>query len=456
MSAARENSSHRREVSRRDFLKFGGGVAGAAALGMSGCADIVSGFKQTATVPPGTLILTKGPDDTGTLPKVLDKFNKEGHGFKVEWREMPSDTGQYFDKMRTEFQAGGGESDIIGADVIWPAQFAAQGWIEDLSDLFTEEMRSDFLPSTIETSMYRGKIYGVPWYSDAGLLYYRKDLLDKAGFKPPKTWDELRTQAQKVQDQEGIRYGFTFQGSEYEGGVCNFCEYVWNAGGEILDPQDPTKVLIGQGAAGDGLEAAQQHVSTGTAPLAVATFKEDESLFAFIQGDSVFNRNWPFAYAVAQDPAAGSVLKVDQVGVAHLPAQEQGQQAFATLGGWDFCISAFSQKKDQAWEFIKWAIQPRIQKEFAINAGYLPGRKSLFKDKELLKAQPVMKLAQSSYATTKPRPSLNPFYSDMSLDIAQEFNDLLKRDQTAQGAVSTLESKLTRLANAAENVFNIS
>jgi multiple sugar transport system substrate-binding protein len=449
----------RREVTRRDFLKWSGaGLAGAAVLSSTACSDFASGFAATSTVGPNTLLLSKGPDDTGTLEKVIAQFNKEDHPFSVEWREMAADTGLYFDKMRTEFQVGGGDIDVIGADVIWPAQFAANGWIEDLSDLFTEEMQSDYLEASIVASTFKGKIYGVPWYSDAGLLYYRKDLLDKAGLKPPKTWDELRDQAQRITDQEGIPYGFTFQGAEYEGGVCNQCEYVWNAGGNILAPNDPSKVVIGGSAATRGLEEVRSHIESGASPLAVATYKETESLTPFITGEAVFTRNWPYAYAVATGgKAAGSELKPEWVGVAHLPVSDESlAPGFATLGGWDFCINSASTKKEQAWEFIQWMIRPEIQKTFAIDAGFLPGRKSLFADKKLTtKDQPVMGLAKSSFETTRPRPSVNPFYSDMSLDMAQQYNDTVKGDVSPEAAISTLQSHLQRIATAASNVFNI-
>ena len=453
---ARGRRSSSDGLSRRDFLKWGGSLAGASFLSGTACADLASGFASTSTAGPNTLLLSKGPDTTGTLEKVIARFNKEEHPFTVEWREMPADTGQYFDKMRTEFQVGGGAIDVIGADVIWPAQLAANGWIEDLSELFTEEMQSDFLGSTIASSTYEGKIYGVPWYADAGLLYYRKDLLDKAGLKPPKTWDELRSQAKKIQEEEGIPYGFTFQAAEYEGGVCNQCEYVWNAGGDILDPDDPSKVVIGEPAATRGHEEARLHVESGAAPLAVATYKELESITPFIAGDAVFNRNWPFGYAFATGgKATGSELKPEWVGVAHLPVSQEGDQGYATLGGWDFCINSASNKKEQAWEFIQWMISPEIQKEFAIGAGYLPPRKSLFRDQKLLKEQPVMGLSRSSFATTRPRPSINPFYSDMSLDMAQEFNDTVKGDSSPEDATSTLQSQLQRIATAAKNVFDV-
>ena len=443
------------DLSRRELLKRTG-IAGAALLAGSACKDLASGFTKTSTAGPNDIILSKGPDTTGTLEKVLAMFNKENQSFKVVLEIASADTGQYFDEMRTQFQVGGGEIDVIGADVIWPAQLAANGWIEDLSDLFTEEMQQDYLESTIETSTYEGKIYGVPWYSDAGLLYYRKDLLDKAGLKPPKTWDELLSQAKKVQEQEGIPYGFVFQGAEYEGGVCNQCEYIWNAGGDILDPSDPSKVLIGSPEATAGYESAVRNVSSGVAPVAVVTYKETESLTVFIAGEAVFLRNWPYSYSVATGgEAAGSALKPEWVGVAHLPVVNEGDQGYATLGGWDFCINAASDKKEQSWEFIQWMSRPEIQKMFAIDAGYIPGRKSLFEDKELLKAQPVMELGRSSFESTKPRPSANPFYSDMSLDMAQAFTGTLKGDTQPEEATRSLSTKMERIATVAEQVFDL-
>jgi multiple sugar transport system substrate-binding protein len=442
-------------LSRRDFLKLGGG-AGVALMAGTACKDLASGFVSTGTAGPNTVVLSKGPDETGTLAKVVAMFNKEDHPFKVKWEVTPADTGQYFDKMRTQFQVGSSTIDVIGADVIWPAQMAANGWIESLDDLFIEEMQSDYLESTITTSTYNGKIYGVPWYSDAGLLYYRKDLLDKAGFKPPRTWEELDSQANKIVAEGDASDGFQFQGAEYEGGVCNQCEYIWNAGGDILAPDDPTKTVIGQPEATRGYESAVTNIESGAAPLSVATYKETESLTVFISGDAVFLRYWPSGYASATGgKAAGSSLKPEWVGVAPLPTTNPGDQSYATLGGWDMCISSLSKKKEQAWEFIQWMSQPKIQKMFSINAGYISGRKSLFQDKQLLKQQPVMELGRSSFENTRPRPSVNPFYSDMSLDMANAFNSTLKGDATPEAATRLLQSKLSRIAGAAETVFNL-
>nr|MDQ3387604.1 extracellular solute-binding protein [Actinomycetota bacterium] len=109
-----------RAINRRDFLKISGaGLAGAALLGVAGCGG--GGGSEGGS---GDITFAMAPDPSGTFQKLIDQFNKENEGdFKVTWRKMPTDTGQFFDKIRTQFQAGGGDIDILGGDVIWPAQF---------------------------------------------------------------------------------------------------------------------------------------------------------------------------------------------------------------------------------------------------------------------------------------------------------------------------------------------
>jgi multiple sugar transport system substrate-binding protein len=221
-------------LSRKDFLRLGGaGLAGAAFLGAAGC----GGGGGSGS---GGIVFSWGPETTGTLQKVINDFNKENKdGVTVKYRQMPADTGQYFDQVRTEFQAGGADIDVIGSDVIWPAQLAAPGYLLDLSDRFPKSEQNKYLKAPMDAGTWEGKPYTVPWYTDSGMLYYRKDLLEKSGFsEPPKTWDELKQMANKVMEDQGTKYGFVFQGSNYEGGVCNELEYIWTHGGRPR-PQRP-------------------------------------------------------------------------------------------------------------------------------------------------------------------------------------------------------------------------
>ena len=302
--------------SRGHFLKMGGtGLAGAALLGSGALAGCGGGGGAEGD----DIVFSWGPDDTGVLPKMIDAFNNQGNGFKVNYREMPSDTGEYFDQLRTQFQAGASDIDVIGGDVIWPAQFAGTGYISDLSDRFTDS--DEFLPGPMEAMRYEDGIFGVPWYTDAGLLYYRKDLLEKAGFSaPPKTWEELIEQAKKTQQDEGLPFGIVFQGAEYEGGVVNALEYIWTSGGEVLEGED--QVVIDSPEARRGLEIERSMISDGVAPEGVSQYKEQESATLFLSGDSVFMRNVPRMYALASEPAESSI-DPEQIGIAALPVAKE-------------------------------------------------------------------------------------------------------------------------------------
>lgn len=312
-----------RDFSRREFLRVGGAsLAGAALLGAAGCGG--------GQAEDGGVIYAEGPDDTGTLKRLLDGFNQKFEGrYTVEHREMPADTQGYFDRLRTEFQAGASEIDVIAGDVIWPAQFAANGWLLDLSDRFTEEMQSRFIDGNVASNVYEGAIYGVPFVTGAGLLYYRKDLLEESGFSgPPATWDELKEQAKKVVEDSGARFGFVFEGGNYEGGVVNGMEYIWTHGGDILDGDE---VVIDSPEAAAGLETYRSMISSGVTTDAMTTYKEEEAQAAFLRGDAVFMRNWSYVYALLGDETQSKITP-EQVGLATLPTAE-GQKTASALGG---------------------------------------------------------------------------------------------------------------------------
>src|SRR5215207_8783776 len=170
-----------RGLSRRDFLKVGGaGLAGAALLGAAGC----GGGEQSGGATE--VYFTGPPDTTGTTDKLVSQFNEKNKGtYKVVFQEGNADTGQRLDKLRTQLQAGGEDLDVILGDVIWTAELAANGWISDLSDRFPESTQKEYLPGSVEAIIYDGKPYAMPWFTDTGLLYYRKDLLEQSGYDGP-------------------------------------------------------------------------------------------------------------------------------------------------------------------------------------------------------------------------------------------------------------------------------
>jgi multiple sugar transport system substrate-binding protein len=429
---------HRRQgiLTRRDFLRVGGaGLAGAALLGAASC----GGGEQSGGATE--IYFTSAPDESGTTEKLINMFNDKNKGkYKVIFRQGNADTGQRFDKLRTEMQAGGENIDVILGDVIWTAQLAESGWISDLSDRFTESQRKEYLPGSVEAITYKGKTFGMPWFTDTGLLYYRKDLLQQSGFDgPPKTWDELKQMTRKVREDSGTKYGFVFQGAAYEGGVCDGMEFIWTHGGEVLDPQDPTRVLVDSPEAIAGLATERSMITEGISPEGVAVYKEDESAGAFLNGDAVFLRNWPYVFALV-GTSDYPKLEPDQVGVSELPSAD-GEPGNGTVGDQPFYISSSSKNPDAAWKFIQFLTAPEQQKLRAVEGAFLPTRTALYEDPEIKEKVPVVPLARVALQHTKPRP-VSPYYSDMSLEMQEQFNASLKGDISPEEAARTLKEQL--------------
>ena len=425
-----------RGLSRREFLKVGGaGLAGAALLGAAGC----GGGEQSGGATE--LYFHAPADTTGTTSKLIGQFNEKYKGkYKVIFQRGNSDTGQRLDKLRTQFQAGGEGIDIILGDVIWTAELAESGWISDLSDRFPESEQQAFLPGSVEAIIYNGKPYGMPWYTDTGLLYYRKDLLEKSGYDgPPKTWDELKQMTRKVRAESDIKFGFVFQGARYEGGVCDACEFIWGHGGNVLDPNDPTKVVIDSPQAIAGLETERSMITDGIAPQTVTVYKEDESAGPFLNGDAVFLRNWPYVYALI-GTSAYPKLKPEQVGVSELPSAD-GKPGNGTVGDQPLYISTSSKYPDAAWKFIEFVTASEQQKFRALEGSYLPTISDLYDDPEIQDSVPVVALAKEALQHTLPRP-VTPYYSDMSLEMAEQFNASLTGDLTPEEAARTLKEGL--------------
>ncbi len=428
-----------RGLSRRDFLKVGGaGLAGAALLGVAGCGGGEQGGGATE------LYFTGPPDATGTTDKLVSEFNDKNKGkYKVIFRVGNSDTGQRLDKLRTQFKDGGEGIDVILGDVIWTAELAENGWISDLSDRFPESEQQAFLAGSVEAITFNRKPYGMPWFTDTGLLYYRKDLLKKSGFNgPPKTWDELKQMTRKVRRDSDIKFGFVFQGAKSEAGVCDGCEFIWGHGGNVLDPSDPTKVVIDSPQAIAGLKTERSMITDGIAPKAVTVYEETETEGEFLRGDAVFLRNWPYVYSLI-GTSAYPKLKTDQVGVSELPSAD-GKPGNGTVGDQPLYISTSSKYPDAAWKFIEFLSASEQQRLRALEGSFLPTRSDLYDDPEIQDSVPVVALAKEALQHTRPRP-VSPYYSDMSLEMQDQFNASLKGDTTPEEAARTLKSELENI-----------
>ena len=421
-------------LSRRDFLTLGGvGLAGVALLGTPGCGGGGEGAGK---------VVFSSPDFPGSMHGLIDKFNEQNKGkFQVAFRAINLESQEYFERLKTEFQAGGGEMDVFVGNEAWTAEFAENGWITDVTDMFPKSDRAKFLEAPIKSLTYEAKIYGIPWLTDAGLLFYRRDLLEQSGFtEPPQTWEELKEMATKVVQDSGTRYGFVFQGANNETGVCNGLEYIWTHGGDVLDGD---KVMIDSPESVAGLTTELSMISDGVTPRAVASYDLSESLTAFLSGDAAFCRNWPFMYGLAGDPEM-SKIEPKQVGVSQLPVGEEHSQRASCLGGWNMLIGTSSKMRDEAWEFIKFMTSEESQKMQTLWASTLPTLDTLYDDREIREEIPVVALSKVALHNARPRP-VSPYYSQMSREMAQHFNSVLMGATSPGEAVETLQSELQQI-----------
>ena len=393
-----------------------------------------------------TITFTFGPDNSGGLQTLIDRFNQQNEGaLQVDWRETPAASDEYFEQMLSELQSGKSTVDVIGGDVVWPAQFAANGFLVDLSDRFTDQMKADHLDGPLQPITYEGKTYGVPWFTDAGMFYYRKDLLEESGFsQPPKTWDEMKEMVAKIRADSGEEYdGYVFQGAQDEGGVVNGLEHIWNAGGEVLEGD---RVVVNSAEAVEGLKLRHSMIEDGIAPVATGDYSTQESQAAFTNGDVIFMRNWPFVYGLLSNPDQSQVTP-EQVGIAPIPVSGSGAQSFSGLGGWNFLINAASEDRiEEIWAFVEFMIAPEQQKTLALESTRLPTLKSLYEDEELLRKVPVASLGRESLENSRPRP-VSPYYSDMSLEMAGQFNAALKGEEPVEQALETLQRELQAIVD---------
>lgn len=376
--------------------------------------------------------------DPAKLAGIIAVFEAENPDIKVKDEPLPASTDEQHQFYVINLQAGSADFDVLSMDVIWIAEFARLGWLRDLSHLLDESEREDFFHGPIEAVTYEGKIYAIPWYIDAGLLYYRKDLLEKYGYSPPQTWEELVGIARTITAQEDELYGFIWQGKQYEGLVCNALEYLWSHGGEVI--QNGEVVLNSP----QNVKALQfmRHLITEyqVSPALVTTMIEEPTRHIFGNGRALFLRNWPYAWNIFQQ--GGSAIK-GKVGVCKLPAFP-GFASASTLGGWQLGVNGNSKHPQVAEKFIEFMTSPRIQKRLALTVGYKPTRIALYEDPELLAEQPFFVMLYDVFTHARPRP-VSPYYMMITQVLQPEFSAVVSGIRTPAEALQSAHQQVVRI-----------
>lgn len=380
------------------------------------CAESPPEVVSTTSKPQVTLhFVSWKPDHPRVWEDALARFTASHPHISVVRELAPHSSTAYHDLLTQKLKNGDTSVDVFFMDVIWVPEFAAARWARPLDDKFLPAMQQAFLPATTEVGRYEQHLYGVPSRIDAGLLYYRKDLLAKYGFDAPTTWEELIRQAETILTAERTvsptLQGYVAQFKQYEGLVCNMLEVIEAHGGSLLTA-DGSRSALSTAPALDAIAFVRNRLIGRITSRAALTYQEPESLSLFLQGQAIFHRNWPYAWELANNPARSIVA--GQVGVAPLPGTTSGRHA-AALGGWLYGISASSQHPEEAWALIEFLSGEAMQRRFAQEAGIAPSRTALFSDPDLLAASPQLRnhLAILQAATPRPRSPIYPALSHL-------------------------------------------
>lgn len=341
--------------------------------------------------------------------------------------------------------AGSPDVDVFEIDTIWPGILGTH-----FSDIgAAAKDTSAYFPAIIQNDTRDGKLIAMPIYTDAGLIYYRKDLLDKYGVKPPETWDDLAAAAKKVTDGEhaagntGLQ-GFVFQGKAYEGLTCDALEWVASyGGGTIVDPSG--KITINNPQAAKALDAAAGWLKSGLVPQGVLNYTEEESRGVFQSGNAVFMRNWPYAWPLAQ--GADSPVK-DKVGVMPIPSGGADGKHASALGGWQLAVSRYSKHADLAADLATYLTSPEAAKLWSLQGGYAPAVPALYKDADVVKANPLLGDLFGTFTAAVPRPATvtGAKYNQVSAEFFNAVYDVLSGKQDGKSALAALDAKLNRMS----------
>ncbi len=347
------------------------------------------------TQQPVVVSMLMQAQDLANWRPFLKEFQNKNPDIQLKLIEAPFDTNLQENLYTSAFLLGDSPYDIINMDIVWVPKFAAAGWLMDLTPRIPQTQLSKFVKNNIEGGRYQNKLYRMPTYSDAGVLYYRKDLLKQAGVKPPETFDQMVKIATKLQKQGSSKWGYLWQGKQYEGVSAMFVEILEGFGGFWANP-DTLEVGLDQPQAIKAVNFLRNLIAKGISPPGVTTYGEEETRLLFQNGGAVFLRNWPYVWKLANEKDSKVKDKVAIKTMLHA----QGYTGGSCLGGWGLGLSKTTPHPKQAWRVIQYMTSEQTMRRIVLATGLLPSYQSLFKDPAIVAKYPhfpqLLKAVQKS------------------------------------------------------------
>ena len=400
-------------------------------VGLAGCHSGRAEDTRPVVTFAGSALGAEGQ----VLARQVARFELAYPGIHVRIQHTPDDATQRHQLFVQWLNARAGEPDVLQLDVVWTPEFAAAGWIHSLDRW--HPAASDFFPATIAANTWANSLFAMPWFMDVGMLYWRTDLFRA----PPATMNEMVVDIQRTR-AAGVPYGIVWQGARYEGLVTGFLEYLGAFGGRVMT--DDGRVVVDSPEGIRALTFMRQLLTSGATPAEVLTWHEEESRFAFQNGNAAFMRNWPYAVTIMNIPKDSRVA--GKFAVAPMPGAPGGVST-ATLGGSALAINAFTEHPDAAWKLVEFLCAPDQMLERSRLGGY-PPRRALYDDPRLKDVIPIpVALARRIVERAAARPA-TPIYSQLSellqIDLHRALSGQVPPEQALHDAARAMNALVER------------
>jgi multiple sugar transport system substrate-binding protein len=446
---------------RRGWLGFGVGIAVGATAGAL-LATLLPALLTPPGLEPGPLVILSGRDDSPTEVRkaLVRQWNALHPANQATIRELPANADDQHSEMVAEAQSDTGRVDIYNLDVTAVAEFAHEKYLRPLRE--TDSTTEGFLDKPLATCRYDGALWALPFNSDAGLLFYRKDLVPA----PPINWgsmtdDIARVFAPGATHDSRLEAGYTAQLSDYEGLTVNALEAIWAAGGTVVDGQNRVRIDSPEAVEGlrelaEGLHPPQDTDLRVVLPAATdRDYDETRSTNSFLEGKVLFLRNWPLAYrtlrpdqpigsAVAQSPGTTPGVSTQPAASAPTPLQFGVRMLFGSsvLGGQDLAIASGSRHPRAAQALIEFLTSERSQQILFERGGFAATREVVYHDQTVTTEYPYAELLLRAIQGARLRP-VTPHYARFSQAFRAVVNYALEHDgQLPPDATKTLSDAL--------------
>jgi multiple sugar transport system substrate-binding protein len=396
------------------------------------------------------LTMTQAAMTNDEMDSVAKEFMAANPNIKVEMEYVSYDA--LHDKFVTSMATNPAPYDVVMVDVIWYSEFVKAGYLADVTDKITPDMRDKVFKTAWNVPTVDGKVYGMPWLLDTKYLYYNDKLLKQAGFdNPPKTWEELYDQA-KVIKQKGIaEYPIVWSWAQQEAAICDFTALVAGNGGKTVDDKGNPAFNNPQGVG--ALNWMVKTLDDGISNPASISSVEDDVRNVFSSGKAVFAVNWLYMYDLANvDPKESQIT--GQVKMTLLPVfadqAKAGLKSASVDGSSGFSVTSTSANKDAAWEYVKFLTSEPTQMKYSTHQ--LPIWSTSYEGDNLTKllaisastpvTVPIFK-DQFQFATVRPRV---PYYIEGSKALQLALQLALTKQKTPQQALDDAAATWTQLA----------